>query len=291
MASLYLSDLISRIAKDNPALNLDLKKIMLIRHSMGHKRFKKCYDKGFYEDYQRIQKNGFFNNWDYLLSFVSDEGTSAKFLGMYEVTDRKGISVKKAVIPQGFPATEMFDNEANCFFGLQPSELMSDLKGRLIINWGKGARAWYQRGTNEKEVLAIQANPKYIFSGFENLILDYQSLKDIIGDPTLYESYHIALSSVNAIYLIVDTETGKQYVGSAYGQGGLLGRWKEYIASQHGNNKLLIELLKEHPNRHESFQFSILQIIPKSSNNNDVIALENLFKNKLMTIKHGLNDN
>lgn len=41
------------------------------------------------------------------------------------------------------------------------------------------------------------------FSGFENLILTYDELKEIVENPTVYEAWHTALSSVNAIYLIV----------------------------------------------------------------------------------------
>lgn len=101
---------------------------------------------------------------------------------------------------------------------------MSDLKDRLIIDWGKGTRSWAQKGTNEKAIIAIQANPKMVFTGFENLILTYDELKEISDDTITYSEWHTALSSVNEIYLIVDRNNGNQYIGSAYGKDGLLGR-------------------------------------------------------------------
>jgi hypothetical protein len=49
------------------------------------------------------------------------------------------------------------------------------------------------------------------------------------------------LRSGRGIYLLVHRETGQQYVGSAYGVDGLLGRWKSY-ADGHGGNVGLKEL-------------------------------------------------
>ena len=70
--------------------------------------------------------------------------------------------------------------------------------------------AWAQKGTNEKPIVAIR--DKKIFSGYENAILTYEELREIVQDPTAYESWHTALSTVNAVYLIVDRENGRKYV-------------------------------------------------------------------------------
>jgi hypothetical protein len=48
---------------------------------------------------------------------------------------------------------------------------MDDLKERLIIDWGKATVSWHQWAINDKAVLAIQANPKYEFKGFDKIIL------------------------------------------------------------------------------------------------------------------------
>ena len=119
----------------------------------------------------------------------------------------------------------------------------------------------------------------------------YDELKEIVENPTIYEAWHTALSSVNAIYLIVDRETGKQYVGSAYGKDGLLGRWSCYVNSLHGNNKLMKELICTHPERYHHFQFSILQILPKTATDDEIIQTESLYKKKLLSIPFGMNDN
>jgi len=50
------------------------------------------------------------------------------------------------------------------------------------------------------------------------------------------------LAAVAGVYLIVDRKTGKQYVGSASGEGGILSRWRSYADTGHGGNKRLIDL-------------------------------------------------
>jgi hypothetical protein len=117
-------------------------------------------------------------------------------------------------------------------------------------------------------------------------------LKDIIENQPVYEAWHSALSSVNAIYLITDRVTGAQYVGSAYNQNGLWGRWEVYVATGgHGGNKKMMEVMQENPNRCHDLQFSVLQILPKNMTADEIIGVETLWKDKLLTKKFGWNDN
>ena len=51
------------------------------------------------------------------------------------------------------------------------------------------------------------------------------------------------------------------------------------------------ELICAHPERYHQFQFSILQILPKTITDDEVIQIERLYKQKLLTIPFGLNDN
>ena len=112
-----------------------------------------------------------------------------------------------------------------------------------------------------------------------------------MDDPTIYENWYTALSSVNAIYLISDLEDGQLYVGSAYNKEGLLGRWTEYIQTKHGSNKLMKEKLEQYPERYKAFQFSILQILPKNLSDEQVIQTESLWKKKLLSLQFGMNEN
>lgn len=240
------------------------------------------------QEYQKIQKPNFFNDCDYILTFISEHGTSAKFVGCFTVGS--GSVATGSLMKEGFPFPQMFNKE-DYYFDLRECSLLSDLKNRLIIDWGKATVVWHQWATNEKEVLAIQENPRVVFSGYENVVLGYSELKEIVEDKTLYENWHAALSSVYAIYLIVDTKNGKQYVGSAYGDGGLLDRWKCYVMTKHGGNKGMKDVICNYPDRYEYFRFSILQILPKTVTDDEVITIENLYKNKLLTKDFGMNEN
>ena len=94
-----------------------------------------------------------------------------------------------------------------------------------------------------------------------------------------------ALSSVNGIYLIQDTLSGKLYVGSAYGEQGIYGRWSTYAQNGHGGNLELQSLDSS------NFVFSILEIVPATTTVDGVIEYENRWKEKLGTRQFGLNKN
>ena len=269
-------------------VGLEPSKVKLIRHALTDRGFKDCYEKDMVLEYTRQQKVGFSKNYDYWAVFISDTGNYAKLFGLYQVGN--AVSDTPDVMPVGFPHPEWFQGK-NAFFDLQHVNTLKEYEGRLIIDWGKSARMWHQKGTTEKPIVAIRTDNKKVFSGFENLILKYDELKEIVENPTIYDSWHTALSSVNAIYLIVDTETGKQYVGSAYGKDGLFGRWACYVDTLHGNNKEMQELICNYPDRYHYFQFSILQILPKTVTADDIIHMETLYKKKLMSISFGMNHN
>lgn len=128
MNSLYLTDILKRNG-------IDPKRTKLLRHSLRHNRCKICYHSSFLDEYQKIQSANFFNHCDYVLSFINEPGTSAKFIGCYKVGTGKPIN--KTEMPENFPAPEMFSEADNYYFDLQPAAIMADLKERLIIDWGK----------------------------------------------------------------------------------------------------------------------------------------------------------
>ena len=116
-------------------------------------------------------------------------------------------------------------------------------------------------------------------------------LREIVRNE--YREWKIVLSAVKGVYLITDTRTGKLYVGSAYGESGIWGRWCDYVNTNgHGGNKSLLELInKDKDYASECFQFSILMLLPKTVTADEAIAKEQLFKRKLGTNAFGLNNN
>jgi len=89
--------------------------------------------------------------------------------------------------------------------------------------------------------------------------------------------WRAALSQWRGIYYIYDAADGKGYVGSAYGEDNMLGRWRNYAASGHGGNRLL----RQRDPR--NFRFTILQRVSPDMDANDVIRLEGTWKERLHT--------
>jgi len=92
-----------------------------------------------------------------------------------------------------------------------------------------------------------------------------------------------ALREWRGIYLIVDESDGARYIGSAYGESNLLGRWQNHVARARGITR---ELRARDP---INFRFSILQLLAPDAGKNDVISLEHSWMNRLHTREFGLN--
>ena len=222
MGILSFSDILRKV-------NIDPAKVKLIRHALTDKGFKECYDKHMVYEYTCHQRSGFSSGYDYWAVFISDAGTMAKFYALYKVEGAVPDTADR--IPLNLPEREArgFNGEG-AVFQLQHVDVLQEYEEKLTIDWGKSTRMWHQKGSTEKPVISIQPDKKKVFSGFEDLVLSYDELKEIVDNQDVYDAWHTALSSVYAVYLIVDGEGGMQYVGSAYGEGGLFDRWKCYVA-------------------------------------------------------------
>lgn len=267
---------------------IDPLKTKLLRHALSDKRFHSCYEANMVKEYTAHQKADFSKGYSYWAVFISDKGNYARLFALYKVEGY--VADTPDVMPQGYPRPESFTGKG-AYYELIPLESLKEYENRLLIDWGKSARMWHQKGTTEKPIIAIQSQNKQHFPGYENIILSFERLKEVIENNTDYELWQTALSSVKAVYLIVDRETGKQYVGSAYGNDGLLGRWRCYVESYHGNNKQMIELIHVKPEQYKHFQFSILQLLEKTATADEAIIAENLWKRKLLSGTFGMNDN
>ena len=145
-----------------------------------------------------------------------------------------------------------------------------------------------EKGLNEKH-----------FPGYHNVLIDYADLKKKLE---ISDEWKTALKSRNGVYAISDKETGKLYVGSAYGQNGIYGRWKVYVESGYDKdevengeypNKRLQELVQEKGLDYikKNFQYAILETFTDSISNEDIIKRESFWKEVLLTRKFGYNAN
>jgi hypothetical protein len=266
------------------------RRIKLVRHQDRRYDIPELYRRGQFDTYQMFQKRAVFDRCDTLISFLGEEGTQAVFVGVYSVD---GVTPPRAwPFPKDFLYPEM--NVGNHYrYSLVKDDRFNELEDRLVIEWGGGTRSWVQNFKRESKAVVEVLPQGYVkgFPGFLDFVLRFNDLVDIVTHPTANREWHRMLGSVAGIYLIVDTSTGRQYVGSAYGEEGIIGRWKSYTRTGHGGNKQMKALLLERPDAKNDLQFSVLQTLPRTLTKNEVIAHEVRHKQKLGTRAHGLNSN
>jgi len=223
--------------------------------------------------YQCIQRNPVFDGVDFLVSFIGEESTSSRFVGVFKV--------------QGIIGKENGKN----LYSLLEVDGFEDMRERVIVDWGKSTISWHQWIENTKEIIEIQAGLHYQqFTDYFDFILDFKQLKEIITNQ--YRDWRRMLRVTKGIYLISDAKTGNLYVGSAYNDEGIWGRWETYVKTNgHGNNKMLKALIDGDPNYGNNFHFSILMLLPQTITPDEAIEKERLFKRKLGTKTFGLNLN
>lgn len=173
----------------------------------------------------------------------------------------------------------------NRTFHLEYSELMGDLRNRLVIQW-RSPRRWRINATTAASypVMEIADAEPARFPGFDALALDYPQLLAVIREHR-YASWCTALSSVIGIYLITDTRDGRHYVGKADGAENIFQRWAAYAGNGHGGN---VELRNRDPS---SFRLSVLRVFDPMTPTREVDADESHFKHALDSRRHGLNRN
>jgi hypothetical protein len=269
------------------------KRIKIVRHSDKNRGYDLdlLYELDQLEIYQSYQENPDFHDCDYLVSFLGTERTHAAFIGVYKVLGYKPAS--EIPLPKDFYYYDIYKPNRNFFYELERDVRFDEFKERLIIDWGGGTLKWEQRfPKNDKEVVKIL--PKgYIrhFPGYLDFLVTHDELKKIIAYPDAHHDWHQALKAVAGVYIIVDKISGKQYIGSACGKEGILGRFKDYSKNGHGENVELKRLLKKDPLYARNFQYSLLETLPISRTKKEVDAREQLYKKKLFSREHGLNRN
>ena len=130
-----------------------------------------------------------------------------------------------------------------------------------------------------------------IFPGWDKVHISYRELCEIINNPDGNKDWYEYLTRHSGVYVIFDSSTGMQYVGSAYGSGGIWNRWEGYARTGHNGNKSFKELKKSNEFFASNFTFSLHHIFPKTVSKNEVISYESLLKNKLGSRAFGLNEN
>ena len=223
------------------------------------------------------------NYYDYLITFAQYYYYGDEFFlfgGIYKI---------EKIFPEKF-------NEVG--YNLTLLDDFKEYRKRLIIKIKKKVGRTYNRIYNNidndliPEVYEISPSMNLKqFNGYQNVSLTHIELQHIINNTE--PSWKLALSSVKAVYVITDIKTGKLYVGSAYGTGGLLNRWNEYINNLTGGNKEFEVLVKEKGENYikNNFKYSILEIFDTKTKDEYIVERESYWKNVFETKKFGMNRN
>jgi len=215
-----------------------------------------------------------------IVSLIHLGGAKWLFAGVFNVL---------GVVPGKWKPTTCYTYRTQEVVGLD------DLTGRAVVEFNKTFRASYLRGetlADQLNVVAIREQRMTIgdFPGFNSVLLSMAMLRTLVRE--LHPSWRTALSNVAGVYLIVDTSTGKNYVGSAYGGEGLWQRWSAYASNGHGGNKENRDLLKQEGENHsQCFQFTVLEVCDINASDDYVISRETHWKKALLSREFGLNSN
>ncbi len=261
-----------------------------IHFAIGGRNKKEPYDlflRNEFSEWQSNQTNKNFNR-DYVISLIYYDKDTWLFGGVYRINNKD-------------PHPISYGSWDGWHYDMSLLDMQKDLIGRMFIYFKKEFRASYpclelkpKSGMYLRDMFISSVLGKRVtindFNGFDKVNITFQTLKYIFENEI--ESWKIALSNVKGVYLIVDTATGKQYVGSAYGEDCIWQRWANYANNGHGGNKELQIILRSYGKEYlNNFKYSILEVCNMNLGNDYIIERETYWKEVLMTRRFGLNDN
>ena len=243
-----------------------------------------------YNAYQRCQTPRVEKQMEqatHVASFIGHEPGHALFVGLYENGTPKKVSQTwrqrnpdfRALMALGMP-----NGPEEClWFDLKLTPALQRWQGKLVVKW-PGKEVSYSRWAHknsrfEVEVIHDESVLTASIPDWRTLVFRWDELNRI---P---KSWKAALREWRGIYYIFDTRTKKGYVGSAYGNENLIGRWLGYAKTGHGGNRRLRAL------NPDSFRFSILERMSQDTSPEEIIKRENEWKIRLHSREFGLNDN
>lgn len=165
------------------------------------------------------------------------------------------------------------------WFDMPPVDTLGFLRGRLVI----GARLTrsYVRLAENLDALVLAILEEGMFDAAPP---DWRRLSLSAAEVrSLPPSWAARLAEWRGVYLIVDEGDGARYVGAAYGETNLLGRWQAHVAGDHGVTRDLAA------RETRNFRFSILERVSPDMPGEDVIRLEQTWMDRLATRDYGLN--
>jgi hypothetical protein len=267
----------------------DPRRAKLVRHKDSRYDLESLLRTPWFEVYQQYQGKPIFDGCSDIIVFLGEEKGLSRFVGIYGVGQSR--SAAEAPLSPECPHPE-WARPGTYFYPLTKRLGFETLENRLVIDWGKGALAWHQ-WFSDRTVVEIRPAGRALppFRDYLRVHLTFDDLQRLAAQPDAHRDWVAGLSAVGAVYLIVDSISGEQYVGSATGPEGLWQRWREYAKSGHGGNLRLKDLCGLNAGHPKAFTFSILDTFSRTLSRDEALSLESFFKQKLGTRAFGLNAN
>ena len=216
---------------------------------------------------------------------------AAVFVGLYKVGDHRPLTCEQFwEVPAYHEMKEKFglsgfvegDRPSVLWFDLTITDFYRRWQGKLIIEWPRPAIQFSRFANQNKFPIHAILEDSVLHEAmpaWNECILSWAKFSII---PI---NWREKLSGWRGIYYIYDHSDRKGYVGSAYGEENIYGRWKVHV--ERGGDSVLLR--ERSP---ENFSFSILALVSPNMEKDDVIELETTWKNRLHTRSpSGLNDN
>lgn len=239
------------------------------------------------------QEPGKFKNVELILVFVTEDSTRCML--------RAAFWCKGAVSHQRFQQLyprhveyQKFRDERKAprhsptmrnYYELDECQDLAGFNNRLVIEWGKSQNFFQSRV--DKEVWQILPKGFELpFPGWQKVFISHTRLKAIIANRDGNLDWYQFLSEHDGVYVILDSKSGKLYVGAAYAESkntsGLWGRWRGYART--GNNGVvgLAELTDLDIKHSDYFKYSIHHVFPKGTKTvKEIQKIESHLKQKL----------
>ena len=273
---LYLHDLVH-------LCGLDLPRVRAVRNQVRDKNTGETSwdlwqrDRAAFNRHQGLCNQQRFRDATHVVSFVETADHEALFLGVQRV-------VGYHLCPKDVHDPLTGEHKPH-LYKFEATQWLNSYVARMVVNWEK-MRSWVRRLPGSGKPISItEIRPGDWYRPFPGYVAFQASLREVEGFSPAWARQ---LSTCRGVYLLVHPDSGEQYVGSATGEDGFLGRWHSYAADGHGGNKLLRPLTTDGiPDYH----ISILEVAGSTMQDGDVLEREAAWKDKLGTRAHGLNAN
>lgn len=233
-----------------------------------------AYYAGRFKEWQEEQGKHNFRG-EQILSLIDLGNSNWLFAGVYKVVGFKAQPQKK---PPFLYQTRLLPGQ-------------EEMIGKIIVHYERDRASYIWHRTDVVlTILEIRRDKMTIgdFPGYKSVVISHATLKTITEQKVA--SWHAALANIKGVYLILDTSTGKTYVGKASGEVGIWQRWCAYAKNGHGGNVELKRLLKDKSADYvKNFQYSILEIADTHASEADILRREGYWMEVLKSREFGLN--